>query len=129
LLAFDAPAFGADRGQVLRELARRTPAAARIAEEGGRINGFILGRDGLDACQLGPLVARDAGTAQILIDDVLDAVAGPVQLDLADRHLALLEGLVARGFLLQRPFTRMSRGALAPGDPERVVLVAGPELG
>jgi GNAT superfamily N-acetyltransferase len=129
LLAFDAPAFGADRSQVLRALAGRMPAAARLCEEDGRITGFILGRDGLDACQLGPLVARDAATAQLLIDDVLDRVAGPVQVDLADRHLVLLAGLVARGFLLQRPFTRMAKGAAAPGDPAPGGLVAGPELG
>ena len=48
---------------------------------------------------------------------------------MADRHLVLLEGLVARGFLLQRPFTRMALGAAVPGDPAQVVLVAGPELG
>jgi hypothetical protein len=36
---------------------------------------------------------------------------------------------VARGFLLQRPFTRMANGAPAPGEPAQVVLVAGPELG
>jgi len=129
VLALDAPAFGADRGRLLRALGRRMPVAARVAEEGGRITGFILGRDGLDACQLGPLIARDAATAQVLIDDVLDRVAGPVQIDLADRHLVLLEGLVARGFLLQRPFTRMVKDAPAPGDPAQVVLVAGPELG
>jgi GNAT superfamily N-acetyltransferase len=129
LLAFDAAAFGADRSPVLRALAARLPAAARLVEHEGRIAGFILGRDGRDACQLGPLVARDAGTAQLLIDDVLERLAGPVQVDLADRHLALLEGLVARGFLLQRPFTRMAKGAPAPGDPAQVVLVAGPELG
>ena len=129
VLALDAPAFGADRGRLLRALAQRMPVAARVAEEGGRIVGFILGRDGLDACQLGPLIARDAATAQVLIDDVLDRLAGPVQVDLADRHLALLEGLVARGFLLQRPFTRMAKDAAAPGDPAQVVLVAGPELG
>ncbi len=129
LLALDAPAFGADRSRVLRALAGRLPAAARLVEEDGRITGYILGRDGVDACQLGPLVTRDAATAQLLIDDVLDRVGGPVQVDLADRHLVLLEGLVARGFLLQRPFTRMARGAAAPGDPAPVVLVAGPELG
>ena len=129
LLAFDAPAFGADRSKALRALAGRLPPAARLVEADGRLTGYILGRDGLDACQLGPLVARDAATAQLLIDDVLDRLAGPVQVDLADRHLALLEGLVARGFLLQRPFTRMAQGAAAPGDPASVVLVAGPELG
>ena len=129
ILAFDARVFGADRGRMLKALSRRMPVAARVAEEDGRVTGFILGRDGLEACQLGPLVARDAHTAQLLMDDVLDALAGPVQVDLADRHLVLLEGLVARGFQLQRPFTRMALGAAVPGDPAQVVLVAGPELG
>lgn len=129
VMALDAPVFGVDREQVLRSLAARLPEAARVAERHGRIVGFVFGRDGLEASQIGPLMAEDAETAQELLDDVLNAVTGPVLLDLADRHLALLEGLVARGFLLQRPFTRMAQGAAPPGDPERLVLVAGPELG
>lgn len=130
ILRFDAPAFGADRERLLRALAARMPQAARLAERNGRICGFILGRDGREACQLGPLVADDTGTAQTLLEDVLATIATPVHVDLADRHLALLQGPVARGFVLQRPFTRMVRGAAAaPGDPARVVLVAGPELG
>jgi GNAT superfamily N-acetyltransferase len=130
IMAFDGAAFGADRKRLLQALARRMPQAARVAQQDGRITGFVLGRDGREACQIGPLVADDARIAQILVDDVLDTVATPVQVDLADRHLSLLQGLVARGFMLQRPFTRMVLGAPdAPGDPARVVLMAGPELG
>ena len=129
VMALDAPVFGVDREQVLRSLAARLPEAARVVERQGRIVGFVFGRDGLEASQIGPLLAEDTETAQELLDDVLNALTGPVLLDLADRHLALLEGLVARGFVLQRPFTRMAQRAAPPGDPERMVLVAGPELG
>jgi GNAT superfamily N-acetyltransferase len=129
IMALDAPVFGVDREPVLRALAARLPHAARVVERDGRVAGFVFGRDGLDACQIGPLLAEDIGTAQQLLDDVLNSVSGPVLLDLADSYLALLEGLVARGFVLQRPFTRMAKGSSPPGDPSRVVLVAGPELG
>ena len=130
IAAYDAPAFGGNREGLLRALAGRMPQAARIAERGGRIAGFVFGRDGREACQVGPLLAEDPQIAQALLDDVLDTVAMPVYVDLADRHQSLLPGLVARGFVLQRPFTRMVHGATeAPGDPGRVVLVAGPELG
>ena len=54
----------------------------------------------------------------------------PVYLDLAEREAALRDWLASGGFVFQRPFTRMVRGAArAPGDAARVVLVAGPELG
>src|SRR5690606_26519246 len=46
IMAFDAPAFGADREPLLRRLAQRLPDAARLAEQDGAITGFILGRDG-----------------------------------------------------------------------------------
>jgi len=129
VMAFDAPAFGADRERLLRLLADRMPQAARVAEQDGRITGFVFGRDGREASQIGPLVAQSPQVAQDLLDDVLASVAGAVQVDLADRYLALLQGLVARGFVLQRPFTRMTTAAAPPGAPARVVLVAGPELG
>lgn len=128
--ALDGPAFGGDREALLRSLANRLPAAARVAEREDRIIGFVLGRDGREACQVGPLVAEDTGVAKTLLTDALDALTMPLYLDLADRYGELLADLVARGFALQRPFTRMIHGtALAPGDPDRVVLVAGPELG
>ena len=91
---------------------------------------MVFGRDGREACQIGALLADDLPTAEILLDDALDTLAAPVYVDLADRHMPLQESLSARGFVLQRPFTRMVLGATtAPGDPARVVLVAGPELG
>lgn len=130
IAAIDATAFGADRNALLRRLANRLPLAARVAERHGRIVGYVFGRDGREACQIGPLVADDFDLAQALLDEALDTIAAPVYIDLADRYLALLPGLEARGFKLQRPFTRMVHGAReAPGDATQVVLVAGPELG
>ncbi len=130
IFALDAAAFGASRDPVLRRLADRLPAAARVAENAGGVIGFVLGRDGREACQLGPLVATDAGAARALLDNALTTIDAPVYVDLVDRHEHLDGWLRQRGFAPQRRFTRMIRGASrTPGDPAPMVLVAGPELG
>jgi hypothetical protein len=90
----------------------------------------VLGRDGREAQQLGPLVAQDAQTAQALLSQGLKALAPPVYVDVAGHAPALREWLETRDFWFQRPFTRMVRGpGPAPGDAELLYLVAGPELG
>jgi GNAT superfamily N-acetyltransferase len=120
ILELDARAFGASREPLLRSLARRLPEAARVSEG----NGFVLGREGRQARQVGPLVASDQQTATDLLSQALAAVAPPVYLDLVDH------GPAPRGLVLQRPFTRMVRGTRpAPGNEKLVFLVAGPELG
>ena len=130
VMALDRPAFGGNREPLLRHLAERLPAAARVAERDGQVVGYCLGRDGREACQAGPMQAPDDATALALLDEVLAAMPGAVYIDLADRHLGLLQALLSRGFVLQRPFTRMVHGAdEAPGAPARLVLMAGPELG
>lgn len=126
ILELDAAAFGARRERLLRALAKRLPPAALVVEG----KGFLLGREGREANQLGPLVARDADTAQALLGQAFLAVPAPVYLDVVARVPTLREWLEARGFWFQRPFTRMVRGeAGAPGQEELVYLVAGPELG
>jgi ribosomal protein S18 acetylase RimI-like enzyme len=130
IAALDAPAFGADRQPLLRRLAQRWPQAARVAVEAGRLRGFVFGRDGREARQIGPLCTDDLATAMRLIGDVLPEASGPLYLDLLDAKAALLPWLQQQGFALQRSFTRMVHGASsAPGDPRSIVLVAGPELG
>jgi len=124
LLSRDAEAFGASREALLRNFGRRLPGAAWIAEDGS----FALGRDGLHAPQIGPVVAGDAGTALALIATARAAI-GPCLLDLHDDATAVATALdTAQGERL-RPFTRMVRGTALPGDPTRLVAMAGPEFG
>mgnify|MGYP001574187893 CR=1 FL=1 len=130
IAALDAPAFGADRVTLLRSLAERLPGAALVAERDGELSGFVLGRDGREANQLGPLVARDVTSARALLAEVLARVPSPVYIDVVDREPALQAWLGEHGFVFQRPFTRMVHGAeRAPGDARLVYCPAGPELG
>ena len=126
IVPLDAAAFGASRETLLRALAGRLPQAALVVER----KGFLLGRDGREARQLGPLVAHDPQAAGELLSQALCRVAPPVYLDVAGHARTLGEWLGAHGFRFQRPFTRMVRGAKpAPGDERLVYCVAGPELG
>ncbi|HYR36917.1 MAG TPA: GNAT family N-acetyltransferase [Burkholderiales bacterium] len=123
--ALDREAFGADRTALLRALQKRLPQAAL-----GHPDGFVLGREGREARQIGPLVARDEATAMELLQAALAVVPAPVYLDVADHAPAMQRWLQEHGFAFQRPFTRMVHGAdRAPGNEKLVYLVAGPELG
>jgi GNAT superfamily N-acetyltransferase len=131
LAAYDRPIFGADRATLLARLAARLKQAALVAEQGGRLVGYGLGREGRVMNQLGPLAADDEPTARALLARGLGAVAGtPVAIDLADRHAALGAWLAGLGFKAERPLTRMVLGRDAAfDDPARLYAVAGPELG
>lgn len=130
VLRLDASAFGASRECVLRDLAARLPQAALLAERDGEIAGFVLGRDGREARQLGPLVARNAQAATDLLDAAMNRVEIPVYIDIADHAPSLQSRAQQRGFEIQRPFTRMVHGERhAPGDAALVFCPAGPELG
>jgi GNAT superfamily N-acetyltransferase len=130
LLEMDRVAFGASREPLLRALAERLPRATLVVQRRGAISGYVLGRDGREARQLGPLVAEDSAAAKALLESALAGIEPPVYLDIADHAPTLLAWLEALGFACQRPFMRMVHGAgRAPGDERRVFLVAGPELG
>src|SRR5690606_36341799 len=76
----------------------------------GPRTGFAMSRKGRVATQIGPVVAKEAGTAIDLVDGMLSAIDGPVLIDAFDRHDALTRHLEKRGFVRQRPFERMARG-------------------
>ncbi len=89
---------------------------------------MLLARRGRTATQLGPILADDEATAIALCTRALDSVAGPVVIDVPVRETALRHLLQLRGFVVERPFTRMSLGKPAQmGQAMRAI--AGPELG
>jgi hypothetical protein len=126
----DRVAFGADRSALLSRLRERSSGFAAVAERGGALSGYLLGRDGRSATQIGPVVADDEATAAALIEHALAHIATPVYIDTADRWSGLAERLQRSGFSVQRPFTRMVLGRdTAFGEPGRIAAIAGPELG
>jgi hypothetical protein len=129
IVAYDSRAFGLDRPHILRHLYARAPALAHVAEAGGMLRGFVLGRNGRTATQIGPLLADDAATAIALVQAALGGIRGPAYIDSLDGQGSFNAYLVARGFAVERGFTRMLVGRSTPfDDPERSFAIAGPEL-
>ncbi|NQV61764.1 MAG: GNAT family N-acetyltransferase [Alphaproteobacteria bacterium] len=127
---WDAGIFGARRGDLLTHLHNRCPDRAFLLERGGEIQGFVLARDGRLATQIGPLSANSDRDAIALLGAALTGHAGPVFLDAADHHGGLATWLRDSGFTKQRGYVRMLLGSRTPiDDPERVFIIAGPELG
>jgi hypothetical protein len=123
----DRAAFGADRGGLLRHLAARLPAAARVSDDG-----FSLGRDGRTADQIGPVVAADEAAAIALIGAALAALPSgrAAYIDVLDRCGMVAGWLEQLGAAVERPYTRMVYGRDAGfDDPGLLVAAAGPELG
>jgi hypothetical protein len=125
VLALDAEAFGGKREALLRALQKRLPQCAL-----SNANGFVLGREGREAQQIGPLIARDEATALSLLQQALRGTSVPLYVDVVDHAPRIQQWLQDRGFVFQRPYTRMVHGSgSAPGDERLVYLVAGPEFG
>jgi len=130
LRALDARAFGCDRSALLERLRARSAGFACVCETDGSLRGFLLGRDGRVATQLGPIVAEDEAAAVALAAWANARLAPPVIVDALDRHRGLAGWLAANGFAKERPYMRMTLGRDEPfGDARRTMAIAGPELG
>ncbi len=115
---------------MLAGLRGRLPSAELVAARANGIAGFLLGRDGGLAAQIGPLIADDDAIAGALAARALDRIEGPLFVDLADSKRELRNVLDARGFTAARPFTRMLYGSSARfDDATRTFAVIGPEFG
>jgi GNAT superfamily N-acetyltransferase len=126
----DRRAFGGDRLALLRSLQSRAPALAHVAVRDSRLIGFVFGRDGRNAMQVGPLVFEDPAVGRVLLERAVAASSGQVYADAPDVQRPIVDALESLGFSRQRPFTRMVLGPTpVAGNAALVGLVAGPELG
>jgi GNAT superfamily N-acetyltransferase len=131
LATLDAAVFGADRRRILRDLIVAHPTGCFLLEADGLAHGYACRRPGARCWYVGPLVARDAATAEVLLWSVLAPLAGqPVALDVFDANPAAV-GLAGKlGLRPVRPYVRMVRGQpLPPLDVARYFASAGPEIG
>lgn len=98
LVRLDEEVFGADRTHVITRL----PAFAdqlHIAEESGRITGYVAAWPNMDTHVVGPLIARDTETAKALVASVAAHTDRPLRTDVDVRHDALLAWLKERGLV------------------------------
>lgn len=124
LRARDLRATGFDRTTLLSAFAQRN--GSRIVSGIGAI---ALVRDGRTARHIGPLFADHATTALALVDAIARSETGPLLIDAIASQAAFLEGLMASGWTIERPFQRMRFGPATAMAEETPFAVAGPEFG
>jgi GNAT superfamily N-acetyltransferase len=131
LALYDRPLTGMERPAILAHLALRQPGRAWIAEgAGGKLAGFVLGREGRMATSLGPVVADSEAIALALIAKAAASAPGPFIIDVPEAHRAVCAWLEAQGATTPRGYMRMTLGeANGVDDPTHLFALAGPELG
>ncbi len=130
LALYDRPLTGMERPSILAHLALRQPARAWLAEDaGGKIVGYVLGREGRMATSIGPVVADSEAIALALIVRARSG-RGPFIIDVPIAHQEVRAWLERQGATSPRGYMRMTLGeAKGLDDPSHVFALAGPELG
>ena len=115
----DAQANGTDRAHLVRRLPGFTEQL-RVIERSGLVTGYGGAYRCLRYVSIGPVIAESTGDAKTLIADLAGAVAGPVRIDIDDRHPRLLGWAVARGLASRdSSLTMVLDGRPLPGDRGR----------
>lgn len=116
--ALDAPAFGADRTELLIRLPSFADRFLVAENSSGALAGFAAAWSNDATTLLGPVVADGLPTAQALVTDLAAHAPGRVRFDLDDHHAELGDWLRARGLTGTFCCTLMVRTApRIPGDP------------
>jgi GNAT superfamily N-acetyltransferase len=124
LIARDSVAMGFGRSSLLSEFGSRP--GSRIVSD---TDSIALVRDGRTARHIGPLLANRADQALAVVNAITHSESGPWLIDAVHSHDEFLNGLVASGWNIERPFQRMRFGP-APISPAQLPFaVAGPEFG
>ena len=131
LAGLDKLAFGAKRHAILQRWFRNWPERAIAVREGQRLAGFALARRGANYSQAGPIVCDGQEAGRALLERTLQLFAGqPLILDIFSENTWVRDFVAAAGLSLQRPLVRMYWGPnSAPGQRQKVVAIAGPEVG
>jgi len=133
LAEFDAPLFGVPRAALLARLAQELPQSFVVAEDGGRLRGYIVGNPSDSTCEVGPWVVDPAAAeaaAELL--HALLALLGPKEIALSIPKANPRESKLAEELRLHEVFRtlRMYRGKRGyQGIPEGIFAMAGLEKG
>ena len=131
LALYDRPLSSMERPTLLAHLAMRQPGLAWVVDApGGRLGGFVLGREGRVASSIGPVVADSEAIGLALIAKAMSSTTGPFIIDVPEAHRTVRRWLEEQGAVSPRGYMRMSLGtAKGLDDPGHVFALAGPELG
>jgi GNAT superfamily N-acetyltransferase len=117
VIDLDGEAFGVDRTLMITRLPAFTDRLV-VAEHGSALTGYAAARRTTDAYVIGPVIARDAETAEALVQALGARPPRPLRIEVDSRNEELLSHLKEQGLDVTRVSAAMVYGAPAlPGDP------------
>jgi len=127
---FDRRVTGTPRRPLLQALIAQQPEAVVTAFADHWLAGYAMCRPGRRATQIGPALALSTTAGARCLEQILDCCPpGPVFVDVPAENAAAIAWFSARGFAVQRDFTRMGHGPRIQDFPERMWASSGPEKG
>jgi GNAT superfamily N-acetyltransferase len=125
--SLDLEVIGADRRKLLAALWEEQPGWGVFGD--GRLRGYCTGRPGSVAVQIGPCIA-DAAVGPFLLQDAFRRFSGQnAFIDIPEKNEPANRAAQAVGLSPRRRLLRMTRGAPALEQIERLWASSGPELG
>ncbi|MFJ6797491.1 GNAT family N-acetyltransferase [Streptomyces sp. NPDC091268] len=97
ILRLDAEVFGTDRTHMITRLPAFTDRLLVAEDSTGELIGYAAIWPNMDTHVIGPLVARDQGTAEALVSALAATTERPLRTDIDVRHEALAAWLKGRG--------------------------------
>jgi GNAT superfamily N-acetyltransferase len=127
----DQEAFGASRAKLLSPLVELAAHCVVCGASDGTVSGYGVLRAGARAFYLGPLIARTATDARMIVQALLArAGGGSVYWDVLDENKAATDLALSFGFRAQRHLVRMTRGGSQVSPrPECQFAIADPAVG
>jgi len=130
LTALDQHCTGADRRELLARLLAEAPQLAGKIVCEGHLQGYVLGRRGTHATQIGPASALLPHQGRALLDWMAHQCAGQaVFVDVPVDNQEAVAWCTERRLSVQRSFTRMFRGERVSDRPVLIWASSGPEKG
>ena len=131
ITSLDASLFGVNRSSLFQFLLGSRKEICLQIKEGNQLKGYVLGRNGSNYIQIGPLMSYSTQSAQKLLYGVFKSIKNQaLVIDVLSDKTELKEWLLSLGFTNQRSFSRMylkSNGYA--GKVETQYAISGPELG
>ncbi|HUV62614.1 MAG TPA: GNAT family N-acetyltransferase [Sedimentisphaerales bacterium] len=120
---------GTNREKMLAKLFEEFPKLVRCVRRDNHVQGYVAGRPGANATQVGPCIAT-AGEGPSLLSHSLNRCMGKsVFLDVPLDNAGAVKTAEAAGLTVQRCFTRMCLGQRIKDDVQAIWASSGPEKG
>jgi GNAT superfamily N-acetyltransferase len=129
IIELDRRMTGTNRQKMLSRLFEEFPELAHVARQGNQVQGYIAGRPGANATQVGPCIATAGAGPSLLSDSLSHCVGRPVFVDVPLDNAGALRIAEAAQLTVQRCFTRMCLGERINDNVQAIWASSGPEKG